>query len=449
MKRAGVAMNMELKQVKTDGEQALEAQFAARAPKGEPAWLAQLHARDAGYLAKNGLPNRRVEAWKYTDLRAAIRQAFAPATRAQAENLQFGADADLFAGIAGARLVVANGHFRADLSDLDRLPSGLDVLSFAEAVRQADGWLAGVLGTAIGEGDEAIAALNGAFAEDGVVIRVADGAEIAEPVHMVFISGGTETVATHARNVVAVGRGAGVTFIESHVGTGEYQATIVTEFLLGEAARVEHVKVQAEEASALHLDLLAARLRERARLNSFNLSAGAAFARHQVHIAFDGGAAQASASGALLLSGKQHSDATLFVDHAVPGCTSRQLYKSVLDGAAHGVFQGRILVRPHAQKTDGRQSSRALLLSPCAEMSSKPELEIFADDVQCAHGSTSGELDEDLLFYLRARGIPAAEAQALLVQAFIGEALEQVAREDVREILYTLAQRWLTGRGRP
>jgi len=439
-------MNMALKRVKTEAETALERQFAGRVETGEPDWLAARRRQAFERLAAAGLPNRRVEAWRFTDLRRHMGAAFPPAGRAAAEAVSKIPGDNPFGALESARIVLVNGFPRFDLSDLDRLPEGITVRSLDEAVRGKDGKLEEMLGRALGDDGGTIAALNGAFAEDGVVIRIAEETRIETPVHLMFVNDAREPVSSHTRNLILVGAGARVSLIESHVGSGGYQASALSEMLIGEGAEVDHVKLQDQSPAATHLDLMAVRLGASSALRTFTLAKGAALARSELRVTFDGPRGTLDASGALLARGTQHLDATLFVDHAVPECTSRQLYKSVLDGAARGVFQGRILVRPHAQKTDGRQSSRALLLSERAEMDSKPQLEIFADDVQCAHGSTTGKLDEEPLFYLRARGIPKKEAESLLVIAFIAEALEQVQDEKVRAALQRIGEGWLAGR---
>ncbi len=204
--------------------------------------------------------------------------------------------------------------------------------------------------------------------------------------------------------------------------------------------------MQAESPESLHLGSLIVALAREAELASFALAAGSAVARNQLFVTVAGEGTKVLLSGASLLAGRRHSDTTLVVDHAKPGGESRELFHSVLDGASRAVFQGKIIVRPGAQKTDGRMMSRAIMLSDEAEIDNKPELEIFADDVQCAHGATCGELDEDLLFYLKARGIPQAEAQAILLEAFVGEAVETVANETLRASLMGIARAWLGGR---
>ena len=437
---------MALKRVKTEAETTLEGQFAARAATGEPAWLAARRRQAFARLSAAGLPNRRVEAWRFTDLRRHMGAAFPPAERAAAEAVSDVAGDDPFAALQATRIVLVNGFLRPDLSQLDRLPKGVTVRSFGEAVHGKGDALESVLGRALNDNGGTIAALNDAFAEDGLILRIAENARVSTPIHLMFVNEAATPLSSHARNLVLVGAGARATLLESHLGSGDYQACAVSEMLIADHAEVDHVKLQDQSLTATHLDLIAARLGAASILRTFTLATGGSLARSELRLAFDGPRSGLDASGALLARGAQHLDATLFVDHAVPNCDSRQLYKSVLDGNARGVFQGRVLVRPHAQKTDGRQSSRALLLSERAEMDSKPELEIFADDVQCAHGSTTGRLDEEPLFYLRARGIPRKEAEALLVIAFIAEALEQIVSDEVRAVLHKIAEHWLAGR---
>jgi Fe-S cluster assembly protein SufD len=238
-----------------------------------------------------------------------------------------------------------------------------------------------------------------------------------------------------------------VTIIEAYVSVpgaaANGQHNTVTEIAAGEGASVAHIKCTADLGSATHLANWLVTLGAKSDYRGFQFTSGVALARNQLSLTFKGEGANLDLSGAFLAREGQHVDTTLIVDHAVPGCTSRELFKGVLEDHARGVFQGKVIVRPHAQKTDGKQMAQVLMLSPEAEFDSKPELEIFADDVVCGHGSTSVDLDEDLLFYCRSRGIPEAEARALLIESFIGEALQKVEREDVREALSVLARRWL------
>jgi Fe-S cluster assembly protein SufD len=239
-----------------------------------------------------------------------------------------------------------------------------------------------------------------------------------------------------------------VTVVESHEGPDklDYQINTALDLVVGRGAKVDHVKVTCEGDAALHVSTLNATVSEAAELRDFTFTLGGAVVRNQLFVACQGKGAQLSLAGVNLLRRRQHADTTLLLDHAIGGSSSRELFKSVLDDESHGVFQGKIIVRPDAQKTDARMMTRALLLSPTAEADNKPELEIFADDVQCGHGATAGALDESLKFYLMARGIPEREAEALLIQSFVGEAIEMISHEGVRADLMFAAVRWLGAR---
>jgi Fe-S cluster assembly protein SufD len=250
-----------------------------------------------------------------------------------------------------------------------------------------------------------------------------------------------------------VEQGARVMLVESHegaqdLGAREYQVNTALELSVADRAHVDHIKITAEGDRALHLSSLMASIGAHARFNTFAFTTGGAVVRNQLFLRFAGECTVANIRGATLLRGRQHADVTLVADHAVANCQSREVFKTVLDDESRGVFQGKIIVRPHAQKTDAKMASHALLLSDDAEADNKPELEIFADDVQCGHGATAGALDDDLLFYLRARGIPMKEAEALLIQAFIGDAVEGIEHAGLREALMEHAGRWLAARSR-
>jgi Fe-S cluster assembly protein SufD len=233
------------------------------------------------------------------------------------------------------------------------------------------------------------------------------------------------------------------TIIETFVGEGDYVVNSVTEISLGNGARLDRVKVELEAPEATHLAFVEVNLAAGATLNELTLTAGSALNRQNGNYVFAGENANAHIAGAYLLHGKQHADSRLIMDHKVPHCTSREMFKCVMDDYARGIFQGKVIVRKHAQKTDGKQSSHALLLSENAEFDAKPELEIYADDVVCGHGATAGDLNEDYLFYLMSRGIPKAEAKALLIAAFVGEAFDNVEHEGLKDALSDFASKWL------
>ncbi len=441
-------MNAEVAIIKTAAETALAQAFSqarGRLP-GDGAITAQ-RAAAFDVFAKNGLPHRRIEDWKYTDLRALMREAkplaAPPDAAAKARAKTAGA---LLGDVETRRLVFVDGAFVVELSDVAGLEPGLAVGSLADALSNGDPTLSSHLGKLAPASDAAVA-LNTALMGDGAVIRIAAGSTIERPIHLLFVAS-DKPAATFTRSLVVVEQGARAMLIESHEGPAgsDYQVNAALEIFIGDEAHVDHVKIIGEGADALHVSTLAAAIGARARFNAFTFTAGGAVVRNQLFLKFDGEDTVAGIRGATLIKGRQHADTTLIADHAARGCQSREMFKTVLDDEAHGVFQGRIIVRPHAQKTDAKMMTRALLLSERAEADNKPELEIFADDVQCGHGATAGALDDDLKFYLMARGIPQPEAEALLIRAFLGEAIEGIEHAGLREALMDAVVAWLEAR---
>jgi Fe-S cluster assembly protein SufD len=441
-------VNAEIATIKTAAETGLAQAFSqvrGRLP-GDEAIAAQ---RDAAFdlFAKQGLPHRRIEDWKYTDLRALMRDAKPLAAPPDAATKARAKDAGgLLGDIEARRLVFVDGVFVPELSDLRNLESGLTIVSLAAALADGDPTLTAHLGRLAPANDIAVA-LNTAFMGDGAVIRIAAGATIDHPLHLLFVVS-EKPAATFVRSLVVIEEGARVMLVESHEGPAgsDYQVNASLELFAGDRAHVDHVKIIGEGANALHVSTLAAAIGAHARFNSFTFTSGGAVVRNQLFVKFDGEGTLAGIRGASLLKGRQHADTTLVADHIAHDCQSREVFKAVLDDEGHGVFQGRIIVRPHAQKTDAKMMTQALLLSERAEADNKPELEIFADDVQCGHGATAGALDDELKFYLMARGIPAAEAEALLIQAFLGEAIEGIEHAGLREALMESIANWLRER---
>ncbi|HUR42484.1 MAG TPA: Fe-S cluster assembly protein SufD [Aestuariivirga sp.] len=367
------------------------------------------------------LPNPRMEDWKWTNLRTLIDRPYPPRFNVEADKAHIARliKAACFARVSATRMVFVNGHYDAAHSKL------------------AKGGNASRL-----TADEPVLHMNQAFATDGARLTLSGSADT--PVELLFIATDAEPRTIATRNVIEIAAGASATIIETHVGEGAYLSNSVTEIILGDGARLDRVKVECEAAGALHLAHAHMTLGKNTTLRDFTLTSGARVNRQNGTYVFSGEGADAKISGAYLLAGKQHADTRLVVDHAVPRCTSRELFKCVMDEKARGIFQGKVMVRPLAQKTDGKQSSHALLLSDTAEFDAKPELEIFADDVVCGHGATSGDLNEDHIFYLRSRGVPESEAKSLLIAAFVGEAFETIEHDGIREALTAYAATWLT-----
>ncbi|WP_213771891.1 Fe-S cluster assembly protein SufD [Bradyrhizobium sp. dw_78] len=411
--------------------------------------IAAVRAAAFNHFALAGLPHSRVEAWKYTDLRRLMRDAkplaAPPDIKAKARVHDAGA---LFATLGFRRLVIVNGAFAADLSDLAGLETGLTIRSMAEALALDEPLLSQGLGPMV-PADEPALALNTALAGDGVVITVLPGATIERPIHLVFVNTGAAAAAMVTRSLVVVGGGARATFVETHEGPDhqDYQVNTVLQLVVGDAAEVDHFKITREGGAAVHVATLLANIGARAKFNELGFTAGGAVVRNQLFVLIAGKGTEANLRGLSLLAGRQHADTTLAVDHAAAGSQSRETFKAVVDDEARSVFQGKISVRPQAQQTDAKMTTRVLLLSDNAEADGKPELEIFADDVQCGHGATTGTLDDQLKFYLMARGIPEKEAEALLIQAFAGEVVETIGHEGIRDALMDATLGWLGQRG--
>ncbi len=441
-------MDMSVHSLTTEAERDLAHQFGAvKSHLPGDTRIAKLRAEAFADYAARGLPHRRVEEWKYTDLRARMRNALAPR-----EGVAAGGAPDLAkllgteaASFDSHRLVSVDGAFRPDLSDLDLLKTkGIEVASLADALGAPTGWVRENLAQVNTPEDDAVVSLNAAFMSGGIVMRVDAGVTLDKPLHIIDVQTGAPS-SDFTRNLIVVGEAAKLTLVESMATeSAEFQRNSATELLAGDKSEIHHIKFQRDGAEALHLSTWMVRLGAKVRYKAFQFATGGGFVRNQLYLRYAGEHTTAEFNGAVLLGGSQHVDTTLVVDHAVPHCTSRELFKAVLDGSSRAVFQGKVIVRPHAQKTDGKQMAQALLLSENAEFDSKPELEIFADDVICGHGSTAGQIDEDLLFYLRARGLLERVARGLLVQAFVAEAVEAVENEAVRAVLMAAVERHLS-----
>lgn len=433
-------MNADVRAMKTPAEQALsDAYAAARGTLPGKDAVERLREEAFRQFESRGLPHRRVEEWKYTDLRALLREVNPPALPPDADSKRRAKDAaDLLSGLDCRRLVFVDGAFVPEMSDLSS-EDGLSIGSLADALAKGDALVAEHVGKTFAT-DDVVVALNTALMGDGAVIRVGKAAALKRPIHLVFASGTDKPASAFIRSLVVVEEGAKVTIVESH-DSGETQVNTALELVVGDGAQVGYFKIT--RARALHVASLLASVGADATFKSFAYTADSNVVRHQNFVRFAGENTHGALRGVSLLRGKEHVDTTLLVDHAVGHCESREQFKAVLDDEAHGVFQGKIVVRPHAQKTDAKMMTRSLLLSDGAEADNKPELEIFADDVVCGHGATTAAPDNNLKFYLMSRGIPEQEAEALLIQAFIGEVIDEINEEDVRDALMNAAIDWL------
>ncbi len=430
--------------MKTPAEQAIAQAFEAARGMLPGKGAVQALREDAfKQFEERGLPHRRVEEWKYTDLRALMREAnpLAPAPDAAAKTRAKDAG-KILAGIDCRKLVFVDGVFVPEMSDVAP-EEGLTIGSLADALAKRDALVAKHVGKTFATDDVAVA-LNTALMGDGAVIEIAKGAELKRPIHLIFASGTDKPSATFVRSLVVVGEGALATIIEDH-DSGDAQVNTAFELKLGDGAQVDYFKIT--KARALHVASLLAEIGAKATFNSFAYTADSMLVRNQNFVRFAGEHSHGGIRGVNLLRGKEHVDTTLLIEHAAAHCGSREQFKTVLDDESHGVFQGKIVVKQGAQKTDAKMMTRSLLLTDEAEADAKPELEIFANDVVCGHGATTSAPDQALKFYLMSRGITEPEAEALLIQAFIGEVIEEIGNETIREALMNAATAWMKERG--
>jgi Fe-S cluster assembly protein SufD len=415
---------------------------AAGRDRDEPDWLCGYRKGGLARFAELGFPSRRSEAWRYLDLRGIEQKPLLPAsgtspigaaTRAQLSEIGLTEPAH--------RLVLVDGRFAPQLSAIGELPSGVWLGSMTAAIAERPDLVRAGLEAPSPDVPRPFAALNAAFFADGFVVDTAPGVILDRPIEIVHLSSETSG-SLHTRNLVTVGEGSRILLVESFIGLGNYWRNDVVELQLAAGAQLGRVVLVEEAADALHFDELIATLGAASRLSSFVMLLGGRTVRHEASVWSEGEASRCNLDGAFLASGRQEMNILTIVDHAAPHGETREVFKGVAAGRAHGAFQGRITVRPGAQKVDAHQLSRNLVLGSRAAIDTKPELEIYADDVKCSHGATVGDLDEAALFYLRARGIPGGEARRMLIEAFVEEAVELVESPPLREHLRTrLARR--------
>ena len=396
-----------------------------------------------------GFPTTRLEDWRFTNIAPITEIPF------QAQAAAGGLDRGILDRLhlprsGGPELVFVNGHFSPELSAASGLPPGVRVRSLA-AAGDAGGLAAaeaGSLGAAAAHlgrlarfENHAFTALNTAFLRDGAVIEVAGGVVVERPIHLLFVSSsGAVPVLSQPRVLLVAGAGSEVRVVESHAGAGDtpYLSNTVTEVSVADNAVVDHYTVVRQADAAFHVGTLAVRLGRASNFSSQTITAGGAIVRNEAGVVLGGEGGECTLNGLYLANGRQLIDNQTTIDHAMPHCDSHELYKGILDGRSRAVFNGKIIVRLDAQKTDAKQSNKALLLSEDAQITTKPQLEIFADDVKCTHGATVGQLDADSLFYLRSRGLSEAQARQLLIHAFAADLLGHIKVEAIRRQLDAL-----------
>jgi Fe-S cluster assembly protein SufD len=399
----------------------------------EPAWLADARIAALGRLREVGLPTARDEDWRFTSLAALQPLVLERARDADAARADALLASSPRAVEPGARLVFVDGRFAPSRSSVDGLARGAVVTPLAEAVRRTPELVQPHLGRLARAEAHGFVAANAALLEDGGFVHLPAGVEIEEPISLVFVSTGERPVAVHPRTLVVAGAGARAALAEIFVGgDGPYLTNAVTEIVLGEGAELEHYRLQAEGPRSFHVGVVHAEQAAGARLAAHAFSVGARLSRSELRARLAGEGASISANGLYMADGERLVDNFSWVEHEVPRCTTSESYKGVLDGRARGVFAGRIRVLPGAQKTVAQQMNSNLLLSDDAVVDTKPQLEIFADDVKCGHGGTVGQLDDAALFYLRSRGVEEAEARSLLIYAFASEMVDRVRPQALR-----------------
>lgn len=404
-------------------------------PHGGPRWLQDLHDRAAARFAALGFPTTRDEEWRFTNVAPIASGEFKPA-------LTTAADADLSGAIYGDvqnRLVVLNGRFSPELSRVGALPPGVRVGSLATAVTEQAEIVQRYLGQLAEFGTRAFTALNTALAADGAFVYIPDGAIIEEPLELLFVTTAAAdiSVMSTARALVVTGERAQCRLVETYYGTtgAAYFTNGVTEVFCGEGSIVDHYKVQQESLEAYHVASMHVHASRAATFSSHSFSLGGKLVRNDVFAMLDGEGAECTLNGLYIADGDRLVDNHTSIDHAKAHCPSHEIYKGILGGTARAIFNGKIIVRQDAQKTDAKQTNRALLLSDTAQINTKPQLEIFADDVKCTHGAAIGQLDDDAIFYLRARGLTYFEARDMLIHAFAGDILDRIKIDGLRSSL--------------
>ncbi len=423
-------------------------QFRQSATEG-PSWLRDIRTEAMARFEAHGFPNTKNEDWHFTSPAPIAEALLAPMAPGRGSLTTDDLQPWLLGKPDWPLLVFVNGRYTPSLSrpGTDR---GVKAMSLATALLEEPTLLERHLGkrAEVDDPAQAFTAINTGLMSDGAVIQVQDGVAVPQPVHLLFVSDpAAEGGVCHPRVLLVAERNAQASVIEQYVSLGgeRYFTNAVTEGFVGEGATLYHYRLQREDRSAFHVGTVTLRQEKDSHFFSFSFATGAALARINVHVGLDGAGCGATLNGLYMLDGTQHCDHQTRIVHAEPACYSRELYKGVLDGSSHGVFNGKVYVHPEAQQTDGKQTNNALLLSERAQIDTKPQLEIFADDVKCTHGATVGRIDESALFYMKSRGIPSAQARRLLTYAFAAEVLETIPVDALRTELEDATLERFTG----
>ncbi len=406
---------------------------------GKPAWVFPLRKAGMARFAELGFPTLQDEDWRFTNLAPLVKLPFRPVFEPSPDGLTTATLESFTVGqLDSTRLVFVNGHYIQALSANSQAEDGLKIKNLATALLEDSALLEKHLGRYAQDPANPFSALNTAFFQDGAFIHIAAGKESRRPIHLLFVSTMSEPGTTvQPRNLIVAEKHSRATVIESYVSTVDsaYLTNAVTELVLEEGASLEHCKFQNESLSAFHLAAIHARLGRNSNLIAHSIATGSRLSRNNIrtHLAAEG--VECVLNGLYLTRDEQLADHHMIVEHAQPHCNSHEYYNGILDGRSKGVFHGRILVRQPAQKTDAKQTNKNLLLSNDATADTKPQLEIYADDVKCTHGATIGQLNDESIFYLRARGIGAERAKRMLIHAFAGEIIDRIRCAPLREEL--------------
>jgi Fe-S cluster assembly protein SufD len=420
---------------------------------GQPVWLRGLRERGFARFCEAGFPTTRHEDWRFTNVNAIAQTPFEFARDARQSGAIYG-DTLEACRIPGAacQLVFVNGRFAPQLSELGNLPEGVRAGSLAQATAQESASLEAHLGRYLNVDRDAFCALNTAFIDDGAYVYLPRRTVLQAPICFLFVSiPGDHPEMIHPRNLIVAEGATEASLVEDYVslGSGVFFSNAVTELVAGEDAVISHYLIEREDRQASNVSTLRMQQARSANVSSHSVLLGGGLVRNNVHPVLAGEGGECLINGLFIGNGSQHMDNYMLVEHASPHCSSRQFYNGILDGHSHGVFHGRIIVHKDAQKTDAKQTNRNLLLSDDAQIDTKPQLEIYADDVKCTHGATIGQVEENALFYMRSRGIEEASARRLLLLAFANECLDRMKCGPVRDYLQELVQGWLPGTSMP
>jgi Fe-S cluster assembly protein SufD len=425
--------------------------FSSNGGADDPAWLRDRRAEAIAHFAERGFPTTRQEEWRFTDVKPIARASFARSEPSpDAVSLQ---DVDrLRLGREDYDCVVfLNGHYAAGLSSVGRLPTGVRLGSLHDALVTSPELVEDHLARYATQQHNPLAALNTAFVDDGAFLYVPDGTTLERPVQFLFLAAplAGRSLVSHPRNLFIMGREARASVVESYrsASSGAYWTNVVTEAVVGDGAKLDSYRVQREHEQAFHTAVTQSHQARDSVYSMVTFSFGAQLSRHDIHATLGGEGGDCTLDGLSMLRNRQHGDYHTVLEHAQPNCTSWEYFNGVFDDRARGIFNGRIIVRPGAQKTDSKQTNNNLLLSERARADSQPQLEIYADDVKCTHGATLGPIDDEHMFYLQSRGLTAAEARNLLTYGFGSEILSNVSLEPLKSALDAVVQRWLVSSG--